>query len=338
MDHLRRNFLKATLAGLPVYFALRRADAAVNKSLVAGVQLGCQTYSFHEVTRGGPEAIDSIIMNMKNIGLGMCELFSPDLEPFAFPWSAVEPWAPGASKGSGPAGNVNAAVARNNANQSNPEGKKRREELRNWRLSVPLDYFSGVATKFLDSGIRIYCYNLSFNESFSDQEIDRGFEIAKALGTNIITASSTVSVSKRLVPFAEKHRTYVAFHGHSDVNDLNQFSSPTTFAEALKLSSYFKVNLDIGHFWSAGFDPVVYIQQEHSHITNLHLKDRLNHEGPNVPWNDGPGHTPIRQVLELLKKERWDIPAFIEYEYQGPESPPAEVAKCYAYAKKILQG
>ena len=141
--------------------------------------------------------------------------------------------------------------------------------------------------------------------------------MAKALDTNIITASTTLSVAKRLAPFAENHRTYVSMHGHSSVKDPNQFSSPATFATALAWSKYFKINLDIGHFWAAGFDPVAFIREQHANITNLHLKDRLTNDGPNVAWAEGPGHTPIRAVLQLLEKNRWPIPAFIEYEYQG---------------------
>jgi hypothetical protein len=41
-------------------------------------------------------------------------------------------------------------------------------------------------------------------------------------------------------------------------------------------------------------------------------------------------------VLQLLKKERWSIPAYIEYEYRGQGDPVDEVKKCYEYAKKAL--
>jgi len=41
-------------------------------------------------------------------------------------------------------------------------------------------------------------------------------------------------------------------------------------------------------------------------------------------------------VLRLLKRERWPIPAYIEYEYRGSGTPIDEVKKCYAYAKQAL--
>ena len=66
----------------------------------------------------------------------------------------------------------------------------------------------------------------------------------------------------------------VAVHNHSNVSDPNEFATPDSFAAAMKLSKYFKVNLDIGHFTAANFDAMAYIREHHASITNLHLKDR----------------------------------------------------------------
>ena len=102
----------------------------------------------------------------------------------------------------------------------------------------------------------------------------------------------------------------VAMHGHSDTSKPGEFATPESFAEAMRMSRYFKVNLDIGHFTAANFDAMQYMREHHDAITNLHLKDRKTHQGDNVPW--GTGDTPIRDVLQLLKQERWPIRAYIE--------------------------
>ncbi len=213
------------------------------------------------------------------------------------------------------------------------EPKLAREELRKWRLTVPLEEIKAARKKFDDAGIGVYAYNLSFRDDFTDEEIDRGFVMSKAFGVDLITASSTVSTAKRLGPFAEKHRMMVAFHGHSDVKSPNEFAKPESFAEAMAMSKRFMVNLDIGHFTAANYDAVEYIQEHHDRILVLHLKDRKRNQGPNVPW--GEGDTPIKQVLQLLKKEKYPMRAFIEYEYKGADSV-AEVKKCYQYCKDAL--
>jgi sugar phosphate isomerase/epimerase len=265
-------------------------------SKIAGVRIGVQSYSFRTLS------LDDAIKAMKDIGIGECELFS----------GHVEPRAPTPQGGRDPAF---------------------REQLRKWRLSEPMDTFKGVRKKFDDAGITLQAYNYSFNDSFTDEEIERGFEMAKALGVPFITASATLSAMKRVAPVAEKHKTIVAVHNHSNITDPNEFAKPETFAAAMALSKYVHVNLDIGHFVAGGFDPVKYIEENHAKITNLHLKDRKKDQGDNVPW--GQGDTPIKQVLLLLKQKKYNIPANIEYEYKGQDAV-ADVRTCFEYCKAAL--
>jgi len=79
-------------------------------------------------------------------------------------------------------------------------GKVDREEVRKWRLSVPLSHFTNIRKKFNDNGITIHAYNYSFREDFTDAEMARGFEFANALGAKIITASSNVSTANASTP------------------------------------------------------------------------------------------------------------------------------------------
>lgn len=241
--------------------------------------------------------LDQAIQAYKDVGLGLCELYQGHVEP-----------------------------------PSSGEGG--REALRKWRLETPLTEFQKIRRKFDDAGIVLYAYNLSFNDSFSDAEIDRGFLIAKALGVKYITASSTLSAAKKVAPFADKHKITVAMHGHSNITNPNEFAKPESFAEAMALSKWFAVNLDIGHFWAAGYDPVQYLEQHHDRIVTLHIKDRKRPaNGANLPF--GEGETPIKAVLQDLKKNKWKIPANIEYEYKGVDTV-AEVKKCYQYMKDSL--
>ncbi len=308
--YTRREFGKIALAGLPLSLALGAID-----SKIAGVRIGVQSYSFRTLQ------LDAAIKAMVDIGIGECELFTGHVEPM----SAFGPGRPKAAET--PAAKTESAKGGGTPRQG------RREELRNWRLTVPMDHFKSVRRKFDEAGIRLQAYNYSFNDGFSDEEIDRGFEMAKALGVEIITASSTLTAAKRVAPFAEKHKMIVAMHGHDNVRDPNQFAKPESFAHAMELSKYFWVNLDIGHFFAAGYDPIAYIEEHHDRITNLHLKDRKKDHGANTPW--GEGETPIKEALHLLKTKKYDIPANIEYEYQGAD-PVVEVRKCFQFCKDAL--
>lgn len=211
-----------------------------------------------------------------------------------------------------------------------PEG---REALRKWRLTVPLDEIRSIRRKFDQAGIQLYAYAYNIRDDFTDDEIARGFEMARALGVRYITSSATLSVSRRVAPLAEKYQIVVGMHGHSNIRDPNEFAKPESFAEAMKLSKYIGVNLDIGHFFAAGYDPVAYIAEHHERIVTLHIKDRRKNQGKNMPF--GEGDTPIKEVLQLLKRKKYRIPANIEYEYEGGDTV-AEVRKCFEYCQRAL--
>ena len=315
----RREFGLFTLAGLvrmkpDTPGVVERANALEGaSSTINGVHLGAQTYSFRDLPRtpGTTDGVDVVINAMTECGLTECELFSPQLEP-----------------------QFNAGARGARGAPPSPEAIKARDDLRRWRIETPLDHFREVKKRFDAAGITIHAFCCNMNNSFTDAEINRGFEIGKAVGARILTSSTTLDVARRIAPIADTHQMVIGMHGHSDISDPNEFATPESFAKAMKMSKYFKVNLDIGHFAAADFDPVAYIKEHHADISNLHLKDRKKHQGDNTPW--GQGDTPIREVLQLLKKERWPIPAYIEYEYRGQGTPIEEVKKCFAYAKQAL--
>jgi sugar phosphate isomerase/epimerase len=295
----RRDFGRIALASLP----LAAAHAARINSRVNGVQVGAIDYCWRD------RPLDACIKGMIEAGVGECELIQAHTEPGGI----QPPQAAGARSGPDPSA---------------------RETLRKWRLTVPLAEFKAIRKKFDDAGILLTAYNVGFANDYTDEEIDRGFQMAQALGVKTITSSTTLSVVKRAVPFAEKYKIMVAVHGHSNIKDPNQFSTPESFEQAMAMSKYFGVNLDIGHFFAAGFDPVAYIQAHHDRIPEIHLKDRKKNQGANVPW--GEGDTPIKEVLQLLKVKRYPIRAYIEYEYRGTEDATIEVKKCMEYIRKCL--
>lgn len=237
--------------------------------------------------------LDDAIKAMQEIGLGECELSQGHVEPARVP----------------------------------------REELRQWRLATPLDRFREVGRKFKDAGIELYAFNYSFREDFTDAEIERGFEMAAAMGAKVITASSNVSTARRIDPFAQKHKMRVGLHNHSRIAP-NEFATPENFAEAMKgRSKYIAINLDIGHFTAAGFNAVEFLSEHHADILTLHIKDRKKNQGDNVPL--GEGDTPIKPVLALLRDKKFNIPANIEYEYKGSDTV-TEVRRCFDYCKQAL--
>ena len=207
-----------------------------------------------------------------------------------------------------------------------------REERRKWRETVGLDHFHRVRERFAKASIALSAYNISFRDDFSDAEIERGFEMAAALGAPVITSSSNIKTVARVTPVAARRKMLVGVHNHSRI-DPNEFATAKSLTDALQASPFIAVNLDIGHFTAANEDAVAFLQQHHARIVTLHLKDRKRDQGANVAF--GEGDSPISKVLSLLQQNGWPIPANIEYEYNGGDTV-QEVGRCLDYCRKAL--
>src|SRR3954467_10272894 len=89
--------------------------------------------------------LDEMIAALVEIGLGECELWQGHVEPRS-------------------------------------KSADARDQLRTWRTTVALDFFGDIRRKFDRAGIKLSAYNYSFRDDFTENEIERGFEMAKALG------------------------------------------------------------------------------------------------------------------------------------------------------------
>ena len=212
-----------------------------------------------------------------------------------------------------------------------PRGTSR-EALRKWRETVPLDHFHAIRDQLAKANITLNAYNISITDTFSDQELERAFDMTAALGAPLITSSSNIRTVERIGPVAARRKVVVAMHNHSRI-DPNEFATAKSLTDAMAKSRYIWTNLDIGHFTATNEDAIGFIKQHHARIVTLHLKDRKRDQGPNVEF--GAGDTPIVEVLKLVAGSGWPIPMNIEYEYKGGDAV-AEVGKCLAYCRKAL--
>lgn len=358
MEFTRRDLGKIALASMPLAKALaaKRID-----SKFGGVQIGAITYSFNRIAAPDPEAIVKAYIE---IGLGECELMSNHCESLAGapampafgrggggPGRGPGAGGPGRGPGGAPGGpppDQAAAGAPPAARKGGggrapltPEQQAERDaaaaKLKDWRASATPATWKAVTKKFNDAGVDValLCYNMQ--DSMKDEDIEYGFTMAKGLGAKAITTSTTLTMAKRIAPLADKHKLMVGYHGHDATNDPNQTATLESYDTLMGYGKYNGINLDIGHFTAANYDAVAFIKQHHDKITNLHLKDRKKDHGPNVAvW--GTGDTPMKDVLQLLKTEKYPFPANMEIEYQIPPDSDiiAEAKKCLAYVKSCL--
>lgn len=345
MEFTRRDLGKLALAS-PLAGALQ---AKTINSKFGGVQVGAITYSFNRIAAPDPEAI---VKAYVEIGLGEAELMSNHCESLAgapaMPVFGRFPGGGGPGGGRGPGGPPPGGPGAAGGPPRPPrppqltpeqiaERDAARQKLAEWRKGTSASTWKGVARKFTDAGIEValLCYNMQ--DSMADDDIEYGFVMAEALGVKGITTSTTLTMAKRIGPIADKHKLLVGYHGHDQTNDPNQTATLESYDTLMAYGKYNGVNLDIGHFTASNYDAVEFIKKHHAKITNLHVKDRKKDHGPNVAvW--GTGDTPIKPVLQLLKKEKYPIPANLELEYPIPEGSDiiTEAKKCFAYVKSCL--
>jgi len=154
MSQTRRDFGKLALAAIPAASALRAAPEL--PSVFHGVRLGIGSYSFREFK------LDDIIAALPQVPLGTLELEA----------RFVEPGMMSAGRGGLP-----------------PD---QREALRQWRLGASVGDLGAVKKRFDDAGIHVYAYNIPVDASFTDEEVDRVFPMAQALGVEAVNVVTTL--------------------------------------------------------------------------------------------------------------------------------------------------
>jgi sugar phosphate isomerase/epimerase len=325
MKYTRREFGKLALAAVPAVAAIGNASAAPlfaqgkPNSRINGVQIGAITYSF----RGFPPTAEAMLKCLVDAGLSGTELMGVHAEQYA-----------GAPSFSG-SHNVTGDMYK-----PTPEYVAYLAELKKWRLGVSMDKFKALRKLYNDAGVNIYAVKIldqgpaDLSYVKSDDELDYVFNVAAALGcthTTMELTEDTVAL-KRYGTFGEKHKIYVAYHGHNEI-------SVELYKKAFALSKANMSNVDVGHYvaYSNG-DPVALFNQIHDRIISFHMKDRKSkdHGAANMPW--GQGDTPVKQLLQIVKNNKWNIIGTIEFEYPIPQGSTSveEVKKCLQFCRDAL--
>lgn len=313
MTLTRRAFGKLAAAALPAASLIAKPNSKFN-----GVQIGAITYSF----RALPSSAEEVLKYCLECGISAIELMSNVPESYA--GSPATPPRPGGPGGGRPT-------------PEQQEGRRKAAEaVTNWRLSVSMDKYKAFRKMYEDAGVKIYAFKLPPTLQMSDAEYAYIWNVAETLGANHITMELPTDdkLLQRVADYAAKRKLNIAFHTHGQ-------GGASGFEKVLAASKYTALNLDVGHYYGVnGESPVPLIEKYHDRIASLHLKDRKGPDGktggPNMPW--GEGGTPLKEILQVMKKNKYKFPGSIEYEYNTPAGSDVltEMKKCVAYCKSAL--
>jgi len=299
-NNVKKNSLAKGLTILFLsVFCMQSAGFAEDKpnSKFEGVQIGTITYSYRSMP---DQSLQAILDYTVQSGISSVELMGNPVEKYA----------------------------------GIPDSKNA-EVLKKWRTSVSMDKFKDIREMFDKKGVKIHILKLG-NHTWSDEEIDYAFHVAKVLAAKGISMEISEEAAKRMGPFAEKHQSYVIFHNHLQPAD-PKFS----FDRVLAYGPRIMLNFDAGHYYGAtGLNPCDLIQRLHERIVSIHIKDKTGPDAaePNKNMEFGEGQTPVKEILQMIKKNKWPIYCDIELEYEIPQGSDAvkEVIKCTDYCKKAF--
>jgi sugar phosphate isomerase/epimerase len=280
--------------------AARLMAAARPNSKFGGVQIGAITYSF----RALPGSAEETLRYCLECGISAVELMSN--------------------------------VAESYAGSPAQAGRGAAEAVTKWRLSVPMAKYKAFRKMYESAGVKVYAFKLPPTLQMSDAEYEYIWNVGQTLGANHITMELPTNdkLLQRVAAYAAKRKLQIAFHTHGQ-------GGSSGFDKVLAASKYTALNFDVGHYYGVnGQSPAPLVEKYHGRIASLHLKDRKGPAsgggGPNMPW--GQGETPLKEILQLMKRNKYKFPASIEYEYNTPEGSTvlAEVKKCVQYCKSAL--
>ncbi len=302
------------------------------KSKIAGVQVGVITYSYRSMPDQSAEAVLKYVVDS---GINAIELMGGPAEEYAgIPPSHLDKASLQRARKFSRSKNLTVDQQKE-WNEMKAAMRAHADEVASWRTGLSMSRYERLRKLYKKAGVKIYGFKPSaLGKNNSDGEIDYACRAAKALGASHLTVEipRDSQHTARLARIASKHKVYIAYHGH-----LQQ--TPTIWDVALSQSTYNAMNPDFGHYVAAGHrDSIRLLQDKHARIKSLHLKDRKNKENgqDNMPW--GQGDTPIGEILQHIRINKYPIPCSIELEYPIPDGSDAvaEVSRCLDHCRTLL--
>ena len=323
MPYSRREFTQIALGALPAASLLGRTAAlgrqtpAKPDSKWAGVHVGLNVpYSLGIGSVQHNMPADETLARCVELGISAVELRSQPIEAVI----------------GCPAGLVDRAAAAITATSTPARvaaQKAALAELSEWRRSASMVKAREVGQQWNTAGVSIEILKFDGIAALPADVVDYCFTLAETVGARTLSCEISDD-TRRLGSFADKHRMLIGYHGHEKV-------TPAIWEAAFAQAKFNGANLDLGHFVAGNnASPLPFLTQHHDRITHVHVKDRKLNLGPNVPF--GQGDTPIKEALQLIRDNKWNIQATIEFEYPVPAGSDrmAELAKCVSYCKSAL--
>ncbi|MBM3333837.1 sugar phosphate isomerase/epimerase [Candidatus Sumerlaeota bacterium] len=200
--------------------------------------------------------------------------------------------------------------------------------------SAPQEALDAVKKKLDEAGVKMVCYGvvgLGKDEAASRKV----FEFARKMGILVIVSEPEEENLPLVAKLAQEYGIPVAIHNHPQPS---RYWDPKHLLESIKdLGPWVGSCADTGHWMRSGVDPLEALKMLEGRIISMHIKDlnqtgRGTKEAPthDVPFGTGKGN--MKAILDELRRQKFNGPMSIEYEYNWTESVP-EIKQCIDYMR-----
>src|ERR1700722_1846638 len=201
-------------------------------------------------------------------------------------------------------------------------------------LDSSADKIGSVMGQFSAAGIKVYAAGVIYMKT--QQEVDKAFAYAKAIGVDLIIGSPNIELLAYMEQQVKGYGIRVAIHNHGPEDKL--YPSPVDVYNHVKgLDERIGLCLDIGHAARAGADPAKVVRDYGSRIFDLHIKDLAVISREAKPIELGRGVLDIPGLGRAVIKIRYAGYCSIEHEMDMNDPLPG-VAESAGYFRGVQNG
>lgn len=206
-----------------------------------------------------------------------------------------------------------------------------------WGHTSPDAVIDQVKAKLKEHDILAVNYGVVGLDAKKPEDIRKVFEFARKMGIPAVTSEPQPAALDEIEKCVKEFDIRLCIHDHPKrANDPSyKFWDPNWVLEQVKnRDPRMGACADTGHWVRSGVKPVEALKILEGRVFSSHLKD-LNEFGVtkahDVPY--GTGVTGVKEVLDELRRQKFDGNISIEYEFKQEDNL-AEVTQCIEFVKQ----
>ena len=190
--------------------------------------------------------------------------------------------------------------------------------------------------EFESAGLRIVSVGKIDFAVDSDEDVERNFQYAQALGAAGIVMAPKLAVLPRIERFVKQYNIKAFIHCHGPEDKV--FPTPESVLRAVKgMDARMGLCLDSGHTLRAGVDLIAAMKQAGPRLLDFHIKDLRDLKNRGTSCQVGDGAVPVSAIFSTLKQMGYRGDVNLEYEVLADNPLPGMLGS-FAYMRGALAG